>query len=258
MGALTRDAFARAAAVAETLMELKARAADVDAAVPFASALRGDRIKVIAEVKRSSPSKGAIALGLDAVEQAQRYVEGGAAAISVLTEPSKFGGSLEDLARVSAAVRVPVIRKDFIVDPVQLWEARAAGASAALLIVRALSPELLPRLVDTARDAGLEVLMEIRDERELERALSVGATVVGVNNRNLETLVIDPATAPRVIPAIPQACIAVAESGIQQVADVQAAAAAGADAMLVGSAISAAADPVAAVRALADVPRRSR
>lgn len=255
LGMLTTDAFARAAASASELVEVRAAARDAAPAHPFAAALRGATIRVIAEVKRSSPSKGAIAPGLDARAQAAAYVAGGAAAISVLTEPSRFGGSLDDLRAVAPAVSVPVIRKDFIVDPVQLWEARAAGASAALLIVRALSPELLPRLADAAREAGLATLVEIRDEDELERALAINADVIGVNNRNLETLVIDVRTAPGVIPHIPAHCVAVAESGMTQPADVLPAADVGADAILVGSAISAAGDPTAAVRALASIAR---
>lgn len=258
LGQLTRDAHARAASVADRLGDIIAAARDARPALAFADALRGDCIRVIAEVKRASPSKGAIAPGLDASSQARAYVEGGAAAISVLTEPSRFGGSLQDLAAVTAAVDIPVIRKDFLVHPVQLWEARAAGASAALLIVRALSPSLLPLLVDTAREAGLEPLVEIRDVAELERALSAGARVIGVNNRNLETLVIDPATAPQVIPHIPAHCIAVAESGMQVTADVETSRQAGADAILVGSAISAAPDPADRVRAFAAIPRHPR
>lgn len=258
LGSLTRASFTRAAQVSGTLAELRAKAADAPAAIPFAAALRRSTISIIAEVKRSSPSKGAIAPGLDAVAQACAYAAGGAAAISVLTEPTKFGGSLDDLAQVSAVTGIPVIRKDFIVDPVQLWEARACGASAALLIVRALSPELLPRLVDVASEAGLGVLMEIRDEGELARALEVNASVIGVNNRNLETLIIDVDTAPTLIPHIPADRIAVAESGMQQVEDLARPCAAGADAVLIGSAISAAVDPEAAVRALARVPRRAR
>lgn len=255
LGALTRDAHERAAAVAGRLAELQAAARDARPAHPFATALRGETVRVIAEVKRASPSKGPIAPGLDAVDQAAAYVAGGAAAISVLTEPTRFGGALEDLARVAGSVAVPAIRKDFLVHPVQLWEARAYGASAALLIVRALSPDELPRLMDAAAEAGLATLVEVRDESELARALAVHATVIGVNNRNLETLVIDPATAPRVIAHIPASCVAVAESGMKTVGDVAPAAAAGADAILVGSAISASQDPAGDVRALAAVPR---
>ena len=257
LGELTRQSEARAQAVTSQIGDLTARCRDLPPALPFAPTLRGDQLRVIAEVKRASPSKGAIAPGLDAEAQASAYVRGGAAAISVLTEPARFGGSLEDLQRVSAAVTVPTIRKDFLVAPVQLLEARVAGASVVLLIVRALAPDQLPRLMDTAREIGLETLVEIRDERELERALAVGAAVIGVNNRNLETLVIDQATAPALIPKIPGAIIGVAESGITQPSDLAAPAAAGADAVLVGSAISASADPEVAVRALASVPRQS-
>lgn len=256
LGQLTRDARQRADAVASTLPELRAAALDARPAAPFAAALRGERVRVIAEVKRASPSKGPIAAGLDAAAQAAAYVSGGAAAISVLTEPTRFGGSLDDLTAVAASVDVAVIRKDFLVHPVQLWEARAGGASAALLIVRALAPDQLARLMDTAAEAGLATLVEIRDLAELERALAVGATVIGVNNRNLETLVIDPTTAPAVIPHIPASCIAVAESGMRTPADIAPAADAGADAILVGSAVSASADPSADVRALASIARR--
>lgn len=258
LGELTRAAFERADVVRNQLADLQARAAAMPDAKAFATALCGEHIRVIAEIKRASPSKGAIAPALDARAQAERYVRGGAAAISVLTEPSRFGGALDDLSAVSAAVDVPVIRKDFIVAPVQIWEARAAGASAVLLIARALDPNLLPELMACATDARIGVLVEIRDEQELHRALAIGATVIGVNNRNLETLVIDPETAPRLIPHIPAGCVAVAESGMTTVDDVRPAAAAGADAILVGSAISAAADPAAAVASLASLTRRSR
>ena len=256
LGALTREAHERAAAVSGTLAELRDRTADVAPSLPFGATLRGDRLRVIAEVKRASPSKGAIAPGLDAADQARAYVAGGAAAVSVLTEPTRFGGTLGDLAAVAGAVAVPVIRKDFLVHPVQLWEARAAGASAGLLIMRSLCDDDLARLMHTAADAGLATLVEVRDLGELDRALAAGATVIGVNNRNLETLVIDPATAPAIIPCIPAACIAVAESGMRTPDDLIAAASAGADAVLVGSAISAAADPEGEVRQLAAVPRR--
>jgi indole-3-glycerol phosphate synthase len=240
------------------LPELKAAARGAAPARPFAVALRQPTLSVIAEVKRSSPSKGAIAPALDAAEQAAAYAAGGAVAISVLTEPTRFGGAMEDLERASARVAVPVIRKDFLVHPVQLWEARAAGASAALLIVRALSPDELARMMDAIQDAGLEALVEVRDERELARALAVNARVIGVNNRNLETLIIDVSTAPGVIPSIPADRIAVAESGLRTAEDMTPAAHAGADAVLVGSAVSADANPSDAVRALTTVPRHDR
>lgn len=259
LGELTRAAHTRASGVLGTLPELRSAARDLPpaplAAEAFAAALRGPAIRVIAEVKRASPSKGAINPGIDAATQAAHYVMGGAAAISVLTEPSRFGGTLDDLSAVASRVTVPAIRKDFLVHPVQLWEARVRGAAAALLIVRALSPSELPMLMEAARECGLATLVEIRDEAELERALEAGATVIGVNNRNLETLIIDPATAPTLIPRIPAHCVAVAESGMQSAHDIAPSALVGADAVLVGSAISASADPVSAVRALAGIPR---
>jgi indole-3-glycerol phosphate synthase len=192
------------------------------------------------------------------VTQARAYVAGGAAAISVLTEPAHFAGSLADLEAVRAALSVPALKKDFHVRPIQLIEAKAAGASAALLIARALDPDRLREMMETGRDLGLELLVEIRDEAELDRALEVGATMIGVNNRDLESLVIDPATAQRLVPRIPAGVIAIAESGVKSRADVERYARCGADAVLVGSSISAAADPTAATRALADVPRTAR
>jgi indole-3-glycerol phosphate synthase len=215
-------------------------------------------VGVIAEIKRRSPSKGAINLDMSAVEQARAYERAGAAALSVLTEPAHFGGSIEDLVSVRAAVTVSVLKKDFHVEPIQLLEARAIGASAALLIVRALSPDALRQMVDTARQLELEVLVEVRDEVELARALEVGATMIGINNRNLETLVIDPATSERLLRLVPSTVIAVAESGVAGRGDVEQAARWGADAVLVGSVISAAKDPAAAVLALSGVRRVAR
>jgi indole-3-glycerol phosphate synthase len=263
LGALTEAAYRRSQDVAGALGALREIATERPAPPSLRRALAGDSshgdpLRVIAEIKRASPSKGDIAPGLDAVVQARAYVDGGAAAISVLTEPERFGGSLEDLHRVAVAVAVPVLRKDFIVHPVQLWEARVRGAAAVLLIVRALPHDLLAALMREAAEARLEVLVEIRDLEELTRALDVGAEIIGVNNRNLETLVIDPATAPSVIPHIPTTCVAVAESGMQTPADAEAARRAGADALLVGSAITAAAEPEAAVAAFATLPRVSR
>ena len=258
LGELTALAHERAIAVRASLGELQAAARDLPESLPFAVALRGAHVSVIAEVKRSSPSRGAIAPGLDAAAQAERYVAGGAAAISVLTEPTRFGGERADLRHIAQRVQVPTIRKDFLVEPVQLWEARVAGASAVLLIVRALSPDELARMMDATRACGLEALVEVRDDAELDRALAVDARVIGVNNRNLETLVIDPATAPGLIPRIPRDRIAVAESGMRELADVTLAARAGADAILVGSALSGANDAREAVRQLASIPRQPR
>jgi indole-3-glycerol phosphate synthase len=258
LGALVAAALRRAEALRPQRDAIELRA--VAAATPpgFATALAGRTVAVIAEIKRRSPSKGELAPELNAPDRAARYVAGGAHALSVLTESDRFGGSLDDLRQVSAATAVPVLRKDFIVDPLQVYEARACGASAALLIVRALAPSQLVALVASARAAGLELLVEVRDERELDRALEAGALVIGVNNRNLETLEVDPGTVGRLIPRIPAGLIAVAESGVTSRRDVEAAAAAGADAILVGSALSVAADGAAAVRALSGVMRRAR
>lgn len=220
-----------------------------------ALASRGAGVAVIAEVKRRSPSKGWINADITAADQAKAYELGGASAISVLTEPAHFGGSNEDLTAVRSTVRIPALKKDFHVDPIQLIEARSLSASAALLIARALGPAELPAMTEAARRLGLEVIVEIRDEDELLRALDVGATIIGVNNRNLETLEIDPRTSERLIPKIPANVVAIAESGVAGRADVERAAGFGADAVLVGSAISAAADPSVAVRALTGVPR---
>jgi indole-3-glycerol phosphate synthase len=258
LGTICHEAEARAAELHAREDELEREASRAAPAPSLAAALRGSDVRLIAEVKRRSPSKGSIAPALEAPAQARAYVGGGAAAISVLTEPAHFGGSTADLRDVRAAVAVPALKKDFHVRPIQLVEARALGASAVLLIARALSPERLREMTDTARRLELEVLVEVRDDSELERALECGATMIGVNNRNLETLVIDRATAERLIPRIPPGLIAVAESGVSTRADVERYAAGGADAVLVGSSISAAPDPVLATRALAGVPRRSR
>ena len=176
----------------------------------------------------------------------------------MLTEPDHFGGAPEDLTAVLAAVPIPALKKDFHVAPVQLLEARALGASAALLIARALSPESLAEMMRVAQELELPVLVEVRDEAELDRALSLDARMVGINNRNLETLEIDPGTSERLLRLIPPAVIAIAESGVSGRNDVERVARVGADAVLVGSSISASSDPSAAVRALAGVRKARR
>jgi indole-3-glycerol phosphate synthase len=233
-------------------------ARDAPAGPSLLNALRGGTVAVIAEVKRRSPSKGAIATGLDVVAQARAYAAGGATAVSILTEPAHFGGSSGDLTAVREELTIPTLKKDFHVTVIQLVEARLLGASAALLIARAVPPQRLRALIDQGRTLGLELLVEVRDEWELESALKSGANMIGVNNRNLETLEIDPATAERVIPKIPPAVIAVAESGVSSREDVERYAAAGADAVLVGSALSASSDPAEATNALVDVTRKKR
>ena len=209
----------------------------------------------MAEVKRSSPSKGAINPQLDLTKQVVAYEAGGAAAISVLTEPTRFGGSNDDLTRARTAVRIPILKKDFHVDVVQILEARSLGASAALVIARAVSPARLGELMAAGKDSGIEILVEVRDERELELALTLGARLVGVNNRNLETLEIDPGTALRLLPLIPADVIAIAESGVRTAKDVERLAAVGADAVLVGTELSASSDPEKAVRSITGIKR---
>ena len=236
--------------------ELESALAGATAPPPFAGVLRGATVRVIAEVKRRSPSRGTINAALAAPAQAAAYAAGGASAISVLTEPAHFGGSNDDLRAVCAHVAVPVLKKDFHIDEVQLLEARVLGASAALLIARALPPAQLPQLMTFARGIGLETVVEVRTDDELDRALSAGATVVGVNCRDLETLRVDPTVAERLVRRVPRDAIAIWESGVETAADVARAAAAGADAVLVGSAVSAAPDPAAAVRALTAAARR--
>jgi len=258
LGGIVSEAYQRAERLRRDRDALERAAAAAGPVPPFEGSLRGAFVSVIAEVKRRSPSKGWIKSDITAATQARNYEVGGAAAISVLTEPAHFGGSNDDLMNVRAAVRLPILKKDFHVDPVQLVEAKALGASAALLIVRALSPDSLGRLAAAGTELGLELLFEVRDRGELDRALEAGARIIGVNNRNLETLVIDPTTAERLITAIPAGCIAIGESGVSDREGVERLARSGADAVLVGSAVSAAQDPTAAVRQLCDVQRVGR
>lgn len=252
------QAEARAAVLEERRHDLESEAEEALPGASLARALRSTSVALLAEVKRRSPSKGAISESLDALTQARAYADGGAAAVSILTEPVHFGGSVDDLRQVRDALPIPILKKDFHVAPIQLLEARALGASAALLIARALSPDRLEDLSAYGRSLGLELLVEVRDDDELRRALDAGATMIGVNNRNLETLEIDATTSERLIPIIPAAVVAVAESGVRTRAEVERYAGAGADAVLVGSVLSASADPVAATRALCGVPRSGR
>jgi indole-3-glycerol phosphate synthase len=237
---------------------LEREAADRPTPPSLRDALRRERVRVVAEVKRRSPSAGVIRDDLEPGERAVLYAEHGAAAISVLTDGPHFGGSVADLRLAASKVTVPVLRKDFILDELQIVEARAAGAAAVLLIVRALSPERLRSLLTSARSAGLDALVEVHTEAELTRALEAGADIVGVNSRDLDTFRIDVASAWKLLATVPGEVVAVAESGMHARADVERAAAAGADAALIGTALSAAADPARLLRELAEVPRRGR
>ena len=210
-------------------------------------ALRGDEVAVIAEVKRASPSRGAMAAIDDPAALAADYEAGGAAVISVLTEQRRFGGSLDDLAAVRRAVQIPVLRKDFVVSAYQLWEARAHGADLALLIVAALEQSALVSLVERALSIGLLPLVEVHDEEELDRAVEAGATVIGVNARNLATLEVDRSVFTRLAPRIPEGIVKIAESGVRGPHDLLAYAASGADAVLVGESLVTEKDPRAAV-----------
>jgi indole-3-glycerol phosphate synthase len=256
LGELLLTTAARVRALRESGGWLRLRAAAAPKPRRFAEALAGDQLAIVAELKRASPSKGAINPLVDVADQCSEYESGGAVAISVLTEPSRFSGSLADLVSARGACSLPLLMKDFMIDELQLLEARAAGASAVLLIARALEPARLRELYAAAVEAELCALVEIRSEAELDRALSMGARVIGVNNRDLESLEMDDAAA-RLIPRIPRSCIAVAESGYRNVGEISRAAAAGADAVLIGSELSAAAKPSEAVRALTRVPRSS-
>lgn len=258
LGRLTTAAETRASALLDRRAELQSLADATSPRPSFAEALVRADVAVIAELKRRSPSRGSISPDLDAAAQTTAYARGGAAALSVLTEPNEFGGSPEDIRLARQATRLPVLRKDFHVHSIQLLEAVGLGASAALLIARALTPDRLRRMADDAAELGLEVLVEVRSEEELALALAIEDAVIGVNSRDLETLVIDRTVTDRLMTAIPARRVAIAESGVASRADVERAAAAGADAVLVGSSVSAAADPAAAVAELVGVRRRPR
>jgi indole-3-glycerol phosphate synthase len=210
--------------------------------------LAKNAFSVIAEVKRASPSKGDLAPIADPAALAAEYQAGGAGAVSVLTEARRFGGSLADLEAVRDAVTVPVLRKDFMVDEYQVIEARAYGADIILLIVAGLDDHVMADLAQTACDLGMSVLFEVHDEHELERAMALQPGIVGVNARNLKTLDVDLAVCERLLPRIPAGIVAVAESGIATVHDVQRVAAAGATAVLVGEALVQSVDPTATIR----------
>ncbi len=211
-------------------------------------ALRAPGLQIIAEVKRASPSKGLIAPKWDPVTQAQRYQEGGAAAVSCLTDEPFFRGHLEYLAAIRQAISLPILRKDFILDECQLEEARAFGADAVLLIVAALKPEKLAQLLAATHNLGLEALVEVHDERELEIALACGAEIIGINNRNLRTFEVSLETTLRLVKRIPQEIPVVAESGIKDKEDLEKLAQAGVKAALIGESLMRAKDPAALLR----------
>lgn len=251
--------LARSLARAQTLAQggldpLRRAAEEARPARSLIEALGGPRITVIAEMKRSSPSAGLLRPELDPQDMALRFAAGGAAAISVLTEPVSFGGSLDDLRQAASATELPVLRKDFVVDPVQILEARSAGADAVLLIVRALPGEMLARCLETALELGMDALVEVHDESDMEAALSSGATLIGINNRDLDTLVTDLRTTERLAPMAGAGCLVVSESGIRDARDVERVRGAGASAILVGEALMRATVVGVALRGLTGHP----
>lgn len=230
--------------------DLEARIADLAPPLDPLTAFRAPGMSIIAEVKRSSPSKGALADIADPAALAAAYEQGGADAISVLTEQHRFGGSLEDLVAVRERVQAPVLRKDFIIDPYQLLEARAAGADLALLIVASLEDKELASLHAFAQEVGLTPLVEAHTAEETKRAVDLGAELIGINNRNLHTLQVDTATFAELAPLVPADRVLVAESGVSGPADVAGFAAAGAHVTLIGEALVIDGDPAAGVRAM--------
>jgi indole-3-glycerol phosphate synthase len=251
--AQTRITVARARqAVPLSRLESEARAAPRPR--DFTGALRSGRIGCIAEFKRRSPSAGWLREGAEPAQIATRYQAAGAAALSILTDGPFFSGSLTDLRRAREATALPVLRKDFIVDPYQVVEARAAGADAILLIVSALTDPALGALMAEAGRWGLHVLCEAHDEPEIERALAASARIVGINQRDLRTFEVDTTLALRLRSRVPHGRIVVAESGIRSAADVERLRAGGVDAILVGEALMRAPDPGLALKQLLTPP----
>lgn len=225
----------------------------IDAQAPALDAhsfLSRDEMNVIAEVKRSSPSKGNLAPISDPAALAEKYQEAGAAAVSVLTEQRRFGGSLADLDAVRSRIEIPVLRKDFMVDEYQFFEARAHGADIVLLIVAALSKSQLKDFYDLATELGMASLIEVHTQSELESAMDISPRIVGVNSRNLKTLEVSASVFEELIPTIPSSVIRVAESGISTRGDVAQAQKAGATAILVGESLVKSGDPISAMREL--------
>ena len=226
---------------------------------PFNEALTRPGLSLIAEFKRRSPSAGALAPeGTDVAAQVTAYERGGAAALSVLTDEPHFGGSLDDLRAARAACGLPIIRKDFIVDPYQLYEAAVNGADAVLLIVAALGDEDLRSLYKEARSIDLDCLVEVHDAGELERALEAGSEVIGINNRNLDDMSVDIATTFELMPDVPAGKTVVAESGISGRAELEELDRVGVDAVLIGGALMSASDPEAKTRELAGTDESTR
>lgn len=231
--------------------EMKERAKAAPPALDARAALMKPGVGVIAEVKRASPSKGALADIPDPAALAAMYEAGGARVISCLTEQRRFGGSLEDFDAVRSSVSIPMLRKDFIVNPYQIHEARAHGADLVLLIVAALEQPLLESLLDRTESLGMTALVEVHTEEEADRAIQAHASVIGINARNLKTLDVDPNAFGRIAPGLPSDVVKIAESGIGGRGDLLTYAGLGADAVLVGESLVTSGDPQGAVQSLA-------
>ena len=248
------------------LRALRARRAELEAKLDAARPVRDfhaalaepDAVSLIAECKRRSPGAGDIRTGLDPAGLTRGYEAAGAAALSVLTDAEYFGGSLDDLRSVGSATSLPVLRKDFTIDPLHVIEARVGGADAILLIVRILDDAALRSLHAEATGLGMSVLVEVHDQRELDRALAIEAPIVGVNNRDLATFATELDTTLRLLEHVPDHVVVVSESGIRSRADVERLGAEGVDAVLVGESLLKADDPAEAARSLVGVPNRSR
>lgn len=255
LDAIVSDTRVRLDALRQSSADIRRRAESADPPPDFADALLVPGMSVIAEIKRRSPSRGALAPELDPASHATLYADGGAAAISVLTEPDHFDGSNADLEAVKRAVSVPLLRKDFTIDPLQIWEARAIGASAVLLIVSILDDATLGMLISEANTAGLAAVVEVHSRDEAQRALAAEARIVGVNNRDLTTFTTDLATAEAIAPMLAEVDVTIGESGIHTPEDVARMAAAGFDAVLVGESLVTSGDPGAAIAAFRGSPR---
>lgn len=245
------DAELRAEEASSQAGHLRTLAASAPQARGFAATLAHPRRSVVAEIKRRSPSSGPLAPGLDAAAQARRYEAGGAAAVSVLTEPNHFGGSLDDLIDVVDTTELPVLRKDFLLAPAQVWESRAAGADAVLLIGAILGAERLPAMIEAAAEAGVDPLVEVHDEPEAETAFAAGARLIGVNNRDLATFATDLSVSEQLAAIVQQpGVVTIAESGVSDPDAADRMWALGYDAILVGEALVTAPDPAALLERL--------
>ena len=233
-----------------TMTYLQERIARQKPPLDIALTLKGDHIRLIAEVKQASPSRGMLSPNLNPIELAQTYAEGGAAAISVLTEANYFMGNIEHLSAIREVVGLPLLRKDFIFDPYQVYESRAYGADALLLIAAVLNQEQLKELVSLSHNLGLRCLVEVHNTGEVERAVLSGAKIIGINNRDLNTFTVDITTTCRLRPLIPQERIVVSESGIKSKRDIEKLGKWGVDAVLVGEALVTAGDVMAKMKEL--------